>query len=460
LAASAVLAQAQTAPATAAASQPASAQSDWTKEAKNPVSWLSWGADLRIRDEYLENTISLDHDAPLHEQNWIRFRSRLWASLKPVDDLSINARVTAEPREITRPYYKAVHSQPKFVGLDWTEGIIDNLNIKWANAFGQPVTFTIGRQDVMFGDPLNWWLVADGTPLDGSRTCFLDAGRVTVNLTDCKTTLDALYIEQSASNDRWLPIINNQMKPLTDQNERGAIFYLSNKSVGKTQVDAYFMWKDDWNPKTPAGEEGDIYTVGGKVTGNITENLRYSVEGACQFGRKALSGAAAKDIDAFGVNDRLTYLFKDSLNNQVRFCHEYLSGDDPATAGKNEQFDLLWGRWPRWSELYIQSYIKESRLAQNDNLHRFGPGWSITPVKDLTFSADYNAVFADQGKTSGGSFSSTGGDFRGHYLQAILKYKFNDHLSAHLWGEFFWAGDFYAKHDLFEYLRAEVYLTF
>ena len=70
-------------------------------------------------------------------------------------------------------------------------------------------------------------------------------------------------------------------------------------------------------------------------------------------------------------------------------------------------FDVLWGRWPRWSELYnIYSYIPESRVGQTANVHRFGPGWSLNPhgVYDSHIPESFSVVHftaATAKKTSG-----------------------------------------------------------
>ena len=45
---------------------------------------------MRIRDEYYNNVASLSEVDPLHEQNVIRFRGRLWASVVPVTNVSVN----------------------------------------------------------------------------------------------------------------------------------------------------------------------------------------------------------------------------------------------------------------------------------------------------------------------------------------------------------------------------------
>ena len=51
------------------------------QDIKKPVSWLSWGADFRVRDEHFDNILTLNPNNPLHEQDYLRFRGRLWPAL-------------------------------------------------------------------------------------------------------------------------------------------------------------------------------------------------------------------------------------------------------------------------------------------------------------------------------------------------------------------------------------------
>jgi hypothetical protein len=176
-------------------------------------------------------------------------------------------------------------------------------------------------------------------------------------------------------------------------------------------------------------------------------------------------GADWRDISAYGANARLTYLFKDRFNNQASLVFECLSGDDPNTKGTDEMFDVLWGRWPRWSELYIYSYINETgkKIAQINNLMRIGGSWSVSPLKNLIFSTTYNALFAPEAtptRTVNAGLFSQDGNFRGHYLQAVLKYQFSKHVSGHLWNECIFPGDFYTHSDTMSFLRAELLFTF
>ena len=393
----------------------------------------------------------------------------LWAAITPFTNLTLNARLTTEPRTwVNAASYIPFKGK---TGTDWTYGEFDALNLQYRNFCGLPATLTVGRQDLMLGDG---WLVLEGTPYDGSETLYLDAARLTYNLEDAHTTIDVMGILQSAKDDAWLPTINNQDRWLSEQNENGVILDIANKTIPAANLDGYFIYKHDSIPHDDAykvfGDNADIFTLGGRVSGLVNDHWKYSAEGAYQFGRKQdLSikfPAVSTDyhgLSAFGVNSKLSYLFKDSLNQQVCLSYEFLSGDDPKTK-TDEMFDILWGRWPRWSEVYdIYSYFPETRVGQIANLHRIGPGYTITPLRNLDFSASYYILLADQDvatrNKSAPQFTGTG-NFRGQYLQTVLKYKFNQHLSGHLWGELVFPGDFYTHTDMIPWFRAEMTMTF
>jgi len=472
------------------------------QDIKNPVWWLTWGGDLRLRNEYFNNALSLGVPAgnppagnpfgSVHENDYFRFRGRIWASILPTNDFTFNVRLAAEPREFLKPATMDTFFNQE--GPQWRYGIFDNLNIQWKNPFKLPATLTIGRQDILLGD---------GTPEDGSFTTFVDAARVTYRLDDQHTTIDAIGLMQFARPDAWLPTLgpstavgaNPEPDTLTDQNEKGAILWIANKSLDYANLDGYFFYKHDTRinnfPSQTFGDNGDIYTLGGRLSGVVCEQWKYSLEGAYQFGRKqdpdlndvvggvpknlnlapSAQSTGFRGLDAFGLQSKVTYMFKDNLNNQLSLSAEFLSGDNPNTS-RDEMFDVLWGRWPAWSEMYnIYSYVQETRVGQTANLIRFGPTWTLTPMPKMDLSASYYLLLADQDKPtrdlsntgiigpSPSPFTGTGND-RGQYLQATLKYKFNQHLSGHLWSEFLFPGDFYVNHSLITFLRAEVMLTF
>ena len=280
-----------------------------------------------------------------------------------------------------------LHLLPRQRRAGLVYGIFDNVNVQWKNIADSPASFTVGRQDYLtFG---NDWLFFDGTPLDGSWTTFLDSARFTYELKEAKTTISAVGIAQYALANQWMPIIPADEKVyLTDQDEMGAVLNVANKSLSYANLDGFFYYKhDEVIQAAPLrGDNANIYTLGGSVSGLVADHWKYMVMGAYQFGEKQdlavelpqTGDNSFRDISAFGINSRIAYLFKDRYNNTLSLGYECLSGDNPDTQG-DEMFDILWGRYPRWSELYnVFSYINETRVGQIANIqHLARPGPSI-----------------------------------------------------------------------------------
>jgi len=154
---------------------------------KQPCDWMKICGDIRLREIFAPNMLLNQED-----RHFQRYRFRLGTTVTPIKDLDLNFRMVWEPRHFC---------QPSSID-DWTmsEVIIDTANIKLSNVLDLPLTLTVGRQDIIFGDG---WLVLDGTPLDGSRTIFFDAARATVDLKDVNTKVDLVYIHQHADSDWW-----------------------------------------------------------------------------------------------------------------------------------------------------------------------------------------------------------------------------------------------------------------
>jgi hypothetical protein len=174
-----------------------------------------------------------------------------------------------------------------------------------------------------------------------------------------------------------------------------------------------------------------------------------------------LSTGEAQDLEAYGALTTLEYLFKDSHENATHVTYEYASGDDPDTSD-NEQFDLLWGEWPRWSELLIYTAGFETTPAELTNLHRANIGHKFNLNKQWTLTADYHALWADETGTSSRYDIADGHKFRGDLFTAWARFKFSSQLYGHLLGEYFIPGTYYADdtNDAAFFLRFNVEYVF
>lgn len=412
----------------------------WCECIKKPCDWFCWGADFQARNVYSMNTTTLASDATgpggqrANETEYTRFRARIWSTFALSEDIDLNARFIWEAFNFYEPEFQEHVTN--------SQGQLDNLNLKFKNLFDKQATLVVGRQDIFLGDG---WLVAEGTPFDGSLTGFFDAARLTYTFEESPTTADFIYIHNEMNPNAWLHPINEPDPPFwnAEQDESGAIVYFTNKSVKDTDISPYFMYKKA--ESTPSrlinGYDGELYTPGLRVAQKYDENWRWRAEGAYQFGRSnkatLLTTRDTQDVQAFGANAALQYFVNDPMNNNFRVQYEFLSGNSQHT-GKYEGFDTLWGRWARWSDLWADETALEQngRKADYTNLHRIGPGWSFSPSDKFTVDTDYYLLFADASQDET-SFGSDNGLFRGQLVESVLTYKFNKHIAGHLKGELF-----------------------
>jgi hypothetical protein len=153
------------------------------------------------------------------------------------------------------------------------EALFDWFNVQFRNLAGQPLTATVGRQDIMFGVG---WLVLDGSPLDGSRTIgAFDAARFTYEWAEASTKVDMIYANNSPESDRWLKPINDQERGLMESKEQAGILYLTNTSLLRPmQLEGFFIYKQDKpldhvlsNYPYIWSQRGETYTFGGALAG-------------------------------------------------------------------------------------------------------------------------------------------------------------------------------------------------
>ena len=411
---------------------------------KNPTDWIELSADLRLRAEY-DNNRKLDKKADGHERVLFpRYRIRAGAKFKLTEDVDFNLRFVTEPRYYIRPR----SMDPQFIR---NEVLIDKFNLTWRNAFDLPLTIVAGRQDIVLG---SGWLIRDGTPLDGGRTAFFDALRFTYNL-ESDTTIDFIWVENHADSAKWFKPFHDRNNDFSEQDEQGAIVYLSKKTGKDAGIDLYFIDKHDYHRAiSTAGDEGEIYTLGMRKYGRLNDNWQYNMEFAPQFGHKN-----GKSLGAFATNDKLIYNFNDEKKTKIYLGYEYLSGNDD----KDKNFDRGWGRVDTWSVLYQGNLDSiDGRSYDNSNLHRLYADWETNPTEKLNLLCGYALLFADENTQQGGTRGmSKRGNFRGQLLKAMLKYKVSKNIEHRIEGELFLPGDFYNddKNDPAVFFRYGLYLT-
>ena len=374
----------------------------------------------RFRFEAWDNAVNLD-DAAGDNFAYTRNRTTLGLSWLAAKNIEILGKVTNEFR---------VYLAPKDRVFNGHELFFDNLYVKWTIPGRLPFTITAGRQDINLGEG---FVIADGTPGDGSRSYYFNALRVDADIHKNHKLIFFLHAQETT--DRYLPVINERSQVLVEQPEKGLALYYAG-TFGKTKIDAYAVRKRTGETELwPVAGRTD--TFGARIQVPILRPLAFTAEGAVQTGTYGDAGRSA-----FGGIAHLDYTPEWSVPylKTLTLGGIYLSGDDPATAGM-EGWDPIFSRWPKWSESYIYTLTRESRPSYWSNLTSLYGSIALDfgSRSDGVLMLQYmGAVEAQPGVFPGGT-----GLGRGTLLKGRLNYKVSKFLTGRVIWEHFMPGSFY-----------------
>ena len=344
-----------------------------------------------------------------------------------------------------------VYLSPNTIPLDMNEIFVDNLYVKWKHAGFSNLTLTIGRQNIMLGEG---FVVMDGQPLTGSRSIYFNAARFDLAIASNQTLTG--FISQVPEYDTILPIINKFGQRLEEQEHMGLGLYYTGK-FKKAQLEGYYVYKRTYfNENIPV--ESKISTVGSRIIARFCSRTSLTAEGAYQFG---YYGSGKRS--AFGGHFHLDYKIPESIPVLSAFTVGgiLLTGDDPNTP-QLEEWDPVFSRWPKWSESYIYTLIRERGVAKWSNLRSMYLSLLATFGEDVNLKLSYFKLCALQYPISDPTFNFPGGNGkdRGHLLIGRLSIKINKYLSSHFVWEYFKPGNFYFDGaDSYHWLRYELMLN-
>lgn len=375
----------------------------------------------RFRFEAWDNAVSLD-DAAGDAMAYTRNRTTLGLDWKPIKNLEVLGKVTNEFR---------VYLAPKDRPFGWHELFVDNLFVKWTLPGRVPFTVTAGRQDINLGEG---FVVADGTPGDGSRSYYFNALRVDAGLAKGHTL--TAFAHATKGTDRYLPVVHPKPQALAEQPEAALALYYA-VTFGKAKVDAYAVRKT-----TEATEAWPVptrtETFGARAVAALAKPLALTAEAALQTGR---SGSAGRS--AYGAISHLDWDLAGGLPLLKSFVLGgiLLSGDDPATA-RAEGWDPIFSRWPKWSESFIYTYTRESRPSFWSNLRAVYAQLAF----DFGARSDGHIMVMPMGAgraAAAGEFPGGTGRTRGTLVRGRLNYKVSKYLTGRFIWERFRPGSFY-----------------
>jgi hypothetical protein len=391
----------------------------------------------RFRFTSWDNALSLDKYSG-SAATFTRHRTSLEGVWQPVDQFNFHLKLTNEFR-----YYIVPTTGPQTLH----EIFFDNLFFAAKPFVGLPVTFTIGRQNIMLDEG---FIMMDGTPLDGSRSIYFNAARADWHIGN-RHTLTGFFCYQDTT-DSWLPVVHDQDQRLLETIEEGYGVYYK-RPINNADLSLYVVHK---SYDLRSGQHY-VTTLGGRIALPVAVRHRFVLESAIQDGRW-------NSTNTSGYGGYAYFDFVPSFEADPWFIPRLLSlgtiilsGDDPRTVGY-EGWDPMFARWPKWSEAYIYTLIPEQGgVAYWTNL------LSLYGVIGFDFSSDveFNFVFhhmkSMENAPTAPFFVLGTGKTRGNLLIGHLGYSFATHWTGHIHWEGFLPGDYYFEDsDSYSWLRMEL----
>jgi hypothetical protein len=256
--------------------------------------------------------------------------------------------------------------------------------------------------------------------------------------------------------DHYLPRIHDLHRALVEWDESALGAYFTSTRAPKTSIEAYWIYKREFNDRRPATHpqyqpDRYVYTGGGRVVRKLSPKLSATGEWAWQFGHQR----PGREIRAWGGYGYLKRTLGASGRHSASFGYWALSGDDPSTPNRIENWDPLFARWPKWSEMYIYTQFREVGVAYWTNTGMWQAEGIYSPWKPLSLRGTYYYMSAFH-PFPGSPTMYSSGTTRGNHYQGRADLVVGKHWRGHALYENLVPGSYYTGKNPGFFFRLEI----
>lgn len=401
---------------------------------------FDFGFEHRARFIDFDNIIDY-YDGTDDENQFFRFRTRLWGSYK-YGTLEFKLQLTNEFRHYNHPDRDD----------SFDEAFVDLCYLKVGDLFGTGWTMIAGRQNIIRGET---FLFFDSSPLDGSRSIYFNALLFQRKFENSQLEIMGI---SNPYKDKYLPVIGDKDKTLIETDEEAVAAIYSHTFPSETTLDATYIYKRQISP-FDAGESGfrpdrSMHIAGLRTVIPAGASDMFALEIAAAMGEEDPD----RDIQAWAGLAWWKHTFAGPMKPHLKFSVAGFSGDDPDTED-DEGWSPPFARWPKYSELYIYSQIREDGLANWTNLYFANAEFVFSPVEMMKLRVSYYRLMAFYEQ----SFKDEifGSDkTRGDLIEVRADLKLLEGLTSHIVYEYNMPGDYYYFDDPGHFFRIELNYAF
>jgi len=402
-----------------------------------PARRIQFGVDQRTRNEDWNNLF--DYSDSLNDQRrQMRYRTMVWATVPLGAVVDFAAGLNSESTVKQCP-----GALPSACVNRMDEFVFDRFYLDVRKLFRQGLALRLGRQNIQEGEG---FLFLEGDPGDGSKSVYFNAVNLSYAWNKSKLELIGIYDPKT---DKWLPKIHEYQvngvnhKPLNDWDDKAVGVYYTDRNRPKTGYEAYYFYKREVNDHKAylaavIQPDRHIHTLGGRVIQAVTPSVSLTGEWAQQWGAQH----DGKSISAWGGYGYVTKKFDRAWKPYIVGGYWAMSGADPASTTVNGNFDPIFARWPKFSELYLYSQLREYGIGMNTNINQAQAEMGISPWKPISWRLTYFRMGAYH-PFPGNPAIFGAGTSRGDLVVSRLDYTINKYWSGHTTIEHMTPGDFY-----------------
>lgn len=400
---------------------------------------IEYGFEQRVRSEQWNNILDYNSTSD-DERGQVRYRTRLWFQSSLTSTIDVRVGVGQETNQIFQPS-TVTH---------FDEVFFETAYIDFRKLFVRGLSLRFGRQNLARGEG---FLFLEGDPYDGSRSVYNNAAVLAYESGKSKLEFIGIY---DPAYDRYLPRIHDVHRELVEWDESALGAYFTTSRIPKTSLESYYVYKREFGDRRPVSHpqfQGDryVYTAGGRAVRKFPRNFSATGEWAWQFGHQR----PAYDIRAWGGYAYVKRTFGTQSRSNLIGGYWAMSGDDPNTRSRIENWDPLFARWPKWSELYIYSQFREVGPSYWTNIRMTQLEANVSPWKPFNLRGTWYHMGAFHPFKGNPRFFSSG-TTRGDMLQARADLTLGKHWRGHALYEHMIPGGFYTGRNPGFFFRLEI----